>query len=327
MSTMLKKRNTSRIDEVIARNIDFEVTLADIAIRNEKRAWIVAGCSVISSLCLIGGYFYVLPLKEKVPYLVLADAYSGTSSLARLTDDVVNRQVTTSEAINRSNIAHFLLARESYDLGLTNMRDWPTVMTMAAPNVSGPYRYLHSVANEHSPYKRYGANKAIRVKLLSIVLIGAGINETPKGATVRFQRSVYDKANGGTAPLDGKIATMEFSYKPNLRMDDQSRIENPLGFQVTSYRVDNDYGTNIPAEVQAPNESLPAKTPDPQSGQSMDPDDLPSEMPMTTPTGTEFQKIDVIPLSSQPTAASTHVSRATAGKSAQRSATLGRHHR
>ncbi len=27
------------------------------------------------SLVLLGGYFYVLPLKEKVPYLVIADAY------------------------------------------------------------------------------------------------------------------------------------------------------------------------------------------------------------------------------------------------------------
>jgi type IV secretion system protein VirB8 len=66
---------------------------------------------------------------------------------------------------------------------------------------------------------------------------------------VRFQRSVYDKANGATVPLDSKIATMEFVYKANLRMDDQSRVENPLGFQVMSYRVDNDFGSAAPVEV------------------------------------------------------------------------------
>lgn len=275
---MLKKKNSPKIDETVARSVNFEVTIADIARRNEKRAWIVATCSLVVSMCLIGGYFYILPLKEKVPYLVLADPYSGTSSLARLTDDVVNRQVTTSEAVNRSNIAHFVLARESYDLALTNMRDWPTVMTMAAPNVSGPYRSLHSPANEYSPYKLYGTNKAIRVKILSIVLIGGGINATPKGATVRFQRSVYDKANGGTTPLDSKIATMEFVYKPNLRMDDQSRIENPLGFQVTSYRVDNDYGNSVPAEVPQPAAAgvVPAAAPPTTPEQSMDPDDMPA---------------------------------------------------
>ena len=56
----------------------------------------------------------------------------------------------------------------------------------------------------------------------------------------------------GLYPLDNKIATIEFTYKPNLRMDDQNRIENPLGFQVTGYRVDNDYGSLPPAEATNP---------------------------------------------------------------------------
>jgi type IV secretion system protein VirB8 len=280
----MMKKNSRKIDEAVARSVDFEVTIADRAKRSEKRAWIVATGASIISLCLIGGYFYILPLKEKVPYIVLADPYSGTSSLARLTDDLVNRQITTSEAVNRSNVAHFVLAREAYDLALTNMHDWPTVMTMAAPNVATPYRALHSPANPSSPYKLYGASKAIRVKILSIVLVGGGVNSTPKGATVRFQRSVFDKTNGSSVPLDSKIATMEFVYKPNLQMDDQSRVQNPLGFQVTSYRVDNDYGNMVPAEVPqvqpaagtyptaVPGTGVPSDT----QGQAGDPDDTPN---------------------------------------------------
>jgi type IV secretion system protein VirB8 len=191
----------------------------------------------------------MLPLKEKVPYLVIADPYSGTSSVARLTDDLVNQRITANEAVNRSNIAHFVIARESYDLALTNLRDWPTVLTMASPTVAQPYLALHGQNNPTSPYNTYGKTKAIRVKILSIVLIGGGGNVTPKGATVRFQRTLYDKANGATSQLDSKVATMEFVYKTNLRMDDQSRVENPLGFQVMSYRVDNDYGSTAPQEV------------------------------------------------------------------------------
>jgi type IV secretion system protein VirB8 len=52
-----------------------------------------------------------------------------------------------------------------------------------------------------------------------------------------------------TRPLDSKLATMEFVYKTNLKMDDQNRIENPLGFQVTSYRVDADYDATPPGEI------------------------------------------------------------------------------
>jgi type IV secretion system protein VirB8 len=127
--------------------------------------------------------------------------------------------------------------------------------------VAAAYRQLHSGANPNSPYKTYGKERAIRVKILSIVLTGGGSNQPPTGATVRFQRSIYEKQTGLTRPLDSKLATIEFTYKPNLKMDDQDRIENPLGFQVTSYRVDNDYATAPPEEQEAPTETPAAPQP------------------------------------------------------------------
>jgi type IV secretion system protein VirB8 len=271
---MLKKKQSPKIDGAVAQSVSFEITVTDQARLSARRAWIVTYCSVALTIMLGGVIFYMMPLKEKVPYVIIADPYSGTSSISRLRDDVIDQRVTSSEAVNRSNIAHFVLARESYDLAITNMRDWPTVMTMAAPDVAGPYMRLHSAGNENSPFKTYGKTKAIRTKILSIVLIGGGQNSTPKGATVRFQRTVYDKSSGGSVPLDSKIATMEFVYKPNLRMDDQSRVENPLGFQVTSYRVDNDFGSAPPLETPvnaAPAASPTAAAPTP----ALDPDDMP----------------------------------------------------
>lgn len=257
-----RKESTSKIDDAVAQSVNFELTVADIAQRSERRAWWVASSAMVVSLVLLGGYFYVLPLKEKVPYLVIADAYTGTSTAARLTDDAALQRITTSEAINRSNVAHFVMARESYDLALTNLRDWTTVLTMSSASVGEAYTNLYSSLNPANPYTIYGKNRAIRVRILSITLIGGGGgSEPPKGATVRFQRSVYDKQNGATQPLDSKIVTMTFTYKANLKMDEQQRIENPLGFQVTDYRVDTDYASSAPEEVPVspkPSEIRPA---------------------------------------------------------------------
>ena len=111
---------------------------------------------------------------------------------------------------------------------------------------------MFSSTNPDGWVKQYGQNQSIRVKLLSIQLIGGGRGVTPRGATVRFQRSLFNKSNGATRSLDNKIATIEFTYKENLEMDDQNRIENPLGFWVTSYRVDDDYATPPPAEIPMP---------------------------------------------------------------------------
>ena len=250
---MRNNRSTPNVDAAVARSVDFEVTIADLARRSERRAWRVAAVAVAMSLVLAGACFYMLPLKEKVPYLVMADAYTGTSSVARLREDFGNAGISASEAINRSNVAHFVLARESFDVAMMNLRDWTTVYTMSAPEVASGYTALHARNNPDAPFNTYGRNRAIRVRILSIVLIG-GTREAPrKGATVRFQRSVYDKATGTERPLDSRIATLEYTYKSNLRMDEKQRIENPLGFQVTSYRVDSDYAA-APPIVDAPQE-------------------------------------------------------------------------
>jgi type IV secretion system protein VirB8 len=243
---------SSGIDTAIRKSADFELTIADIARRSERRAWSVAGCAVLMAVILAGGYFYFLPLKEKVPYLVMADAYTGTSTVARLNGDFGSNSITVSDAINRSNVAHFVLARESYDVALMNLRDWTTVYTMSSPGVASAYTALHATRNPDSPFNVYGRERAIRVRILSIVLLGGGPDSTPKGATVRFQRSLYDKSTGEARAMDSKIGTLEFSYKSNLSMDEKYRIENPLGFQVTSYRVDNDYAASPPLEDDAP---------------------------------------------------------------------------
>lgn len=245
-----KKNPTAKMDEAVARSINFEVTVADLARRSERRAWWVATAAILMALILAGGYFYMLPLKQKVPYLVMADAYTGTSTVARLTPGPAYQRIISSDAINRSNVAHYVLARESYDLTLLNLRDWNTVMTMSSPHVAASYRALYSSLNEHSPYKIYGRERSIRAKLLSIVMIGGGGGRTPTGATVRFQRSIYLKQSGALQPLDNKIATLAFTYNPDLKMADRYRIDNPLGFLVTDYRVDNDYDSTPPMAVE-----------------------------------------------------------------------------
>jgi len=244
-----KPASSRNIDDAVARSVNFESSIADMARRSERRAWRVALSATGVALVLAAGYFYMLPLKQKVPYLVMADAYTGTSTVARLADDPAGQRIRASEAITRSNVAHYVMAHESYDLAMLDLADWATVQTMSAPGIKAAYTRMYSSANPGNLVKTYGRDTAVRVKLLSIVLIGGGPGAVPKGATVRFQRSLYDKRSGATRPLDGKIATLEFSYRTDLAMDDQSRLANPLGFWVTDYRVDNDYANTPPLET------------------------------------------------------------------------------
>lgn len=259
-----KKTGTPQVEAAVAKSANFEITIADMARRSERRAWMVAWSAIVMALILAGGYFYFLPLKEKVPYLVMADAYTGTSSVARLTGDFGNQSITASEALNKSNISHFVLARESYDYSQFGQRDWNTVHAMGTPMVTVAYAKLYAKTNPASPHTQFGKNRSIRVKILSVQLHDAvDTSSKAKAATVRFQRSLYDKASGSSEPLDSKIASIEYVYKSNLKMDEPNRMLNPLGFQVTSYRVDNDYAASPPIENEIPTPANPQVPVDP----------------------------------------------------------------
>ncbi|OHE83929.1 MAG: conjugative transfer protein [Lysobacterales bacterium RIFOXYD1_FULL_69_11] len=243
-----KQVSTPAVDAAVGRAVNYELSIADLARRSERRAWMVAFAAVTMAVLLAAGCFALLPLKEKVPFLVMADAHTGNAAVARVDSDFGQRWVTASEAVNRSHVARFVTMREAFDDALMQLRDWRAVHSMSSPQVAAAFSALHSPRNPDRPFSIYGRGKAVRVRILSIVFMGGGVDTPPEGATVRFQRSVYDKGSGVTEPLDSKIATLGFTYKPGLKMDEQDRIENPLGFQVTSYRVDSDYAAMPPLE-------------------------------------------------------------------------------
>ena len=261
-----KQKNTPLIENTVAKGMNFEVSIADVAKRSEKRAWTVASIAVFIVIVMLGGLIYVLPLKKEVPYLIMADAFTGQATVATLKGDFSSpNSITQSEALNRSNVAQYIIGRESFDSAMMVMRDWRLISSMSSSNVRAGYEAIHATANAESPYKIYGKDRSIRVEILSIQLPpprGTGENAR-KSATVRFQRRVYNKKTGVTEPLDSKIARLEFTYKGNLAMDEKDRYLNPLGFQVTEYTIDSDFAESpaveIPAAAQQPAPAYPVQ--------------------------------------------------------------------
>ncbi|WP_145481713.1 virB8 family protein [Stenotrophomonas rhizophila] len=251
---MFRKKDAGtspKVDQAIAKAVSYELTVADLARRSERRAWWVAGSSLVMSLALAGGYYYMLPLKEKVPFLVMADAYTGTATVARLTGSFEGQAITASDAINRSNVAQYVMARESYDFAVMGLRDWQLVHVMSSRPVSDAIRARYANNNPQSPITLYGKDRAIRIKILSITPLEAQPNGGFRGASVRIQRSIYDKVKASTNYLDNQLVTLRFRYDNNLALNEQERILNPLGMEVFEYRVDNDYARGVPGPDDA----------------------------------------------------------------------------
>ena len=254
--------NSPKVEQAVAKAVSYEITVADMARKSERRAWWVAGASLVMSLALAGGYYYMLPLKEKVPFLVMADAYTGTASVARLSGKLGENSITTNEAINRSNVAQYVLARESYDYAIMGLRDWEQVFVMSSQPVGAALQALYNRSNPQSPLVLYGTGRAVRVKILSITPLGVLPSGGFRGASVRIQRTLLDKRTGASTYMDNQLVTLQFEYKAALALNEQERVLNPLSFQVTEYRVDRDYaagGVPVPdASTAAPVTAAPA---------------------------------------------------------------------
>lgn len=245
MKFLSKKKDTEKIERVAQQSRNFEVSLADMARKSERRAWWVAGGSLVVSILLVLGYIGLVPLKEKVPYLVMADPYTGTSTVSRLSNDFQNDTITKNEAINKSNVARFVIARESYDWDLISRQDWNIVNAMGSGDVLAEYRKLFEPTNPHNPDAIYGRKMSVRIKIKTISLKSLPTGKDGQvllSADVRFDRIVVDKQAARIANTESYIAYLAYEYKPNLAMQEQYRVENPLGFRVTSYRVDPEGG-------------------------------------------------------------------------------------
>lgn len=256
-----KKTRGDATEKAVQQARSFEVSVADMAKKSERRAWIVAFSATTMAVLLAAGYIFIMPLKEQVPYLVLADPYRGTSSVARI--DKLDPTYTGHEFLTKSNVAHFVIARESYDWDVSSRRDRRLVYSMATGAVLNEYKYLYTADNPENPDKVLGSKISLRIKILSIVLSGQEGGKAPTTANVRFERWQFNRATGESRYIDTRIATLKIGYDKNLQMNEEGRLENPLGFRVYGYRTDPDsFGaaTSVPPVRPAESVAAPAAT-------------------------------------------------------------------
>ena len=122
-----KKAKGDGVQAALGAAVNYEVTVADLARRSQRRAWWVAGVSLGVTLILSGAIFAMLPLKEREPYLVVLDPVTGNAQVSRLVAGADDTRLYANQAVARSNVHRFVTARESYDYELmytSQSGDW-----------------------------------------------------------------------------------------------------------------------------------------------------------------------------------------------------------
>ena len=201
------------------------------AILSKKRAWIFAficmGISILSLLTLI----LILPLKTFEPYVVTVDRSTGYLEVSKGLNDLT---LSEDEAVTEANLVKYVSLREQYNPAILQ-QNYEAVSNMSDGQALKEYRELWAENNPNNPSRKMRDRGSIDIKIKSVSFIN------DKTASVRFLREVRENDRLRVSEWNA-IIQFRYSQKP-MQMKD--RFSNPLGFQVTNYRVNPEVLENI----------------------------------------------------------------------------------
>ena len=195
--------------------------------RRERIAYVVAGIGVAVGLTGFLGAVSILPLKTIQTHVVVVDKTSG--QLDRVAA-VQNMTLDESDAIIQANLVSYVDQRETYDLADSEDRI-NAVLSRSEGDAARTLRDLWNSANDNYPIDVYGRDAKIDVVIRSVNQLAGDV------AQVRFTKTLRMPRDNRTVTR-GYVATIAYAFKPETKQLLQDVWANPLGFVVTSYRVD-----------------------------------------------------------------------------------------
>lgn len=238
------------MDDRLAKYLDytktFEQTEKDSIASKSRIKNITIG--ILGTCCIFQclGIAYLAPKKEKIPVIIRVDNLKGTTNVLTNTD-VETLNVDKNEAIDKNNLANYVINREGYDWNYGEAIYNKTVL-MTSPDIVKEYQMQFSDDNHDALDKKYANHTRVVIENPSVSFYG-------DSAMVRFTRKII---RGNEITRTNEMATISYKYL-TANMSDEDRLVNPLGFQVISYRSDKDI-TNITAPI-TPVTITPAVTP------------------------------------------------------------------
>lgn len=195
---------------------------------SRRNAWrVAAACALFGLIGMAAG---AASLYRPAPDPVVLRVDNATGAV-----DVVTTMpaVETSygEAVDTYWLNQYVLDRESYD-AKTIEQTYRKTALMSAPEVQQQFFQL---------FKGPQARHEVLADRARVVVKVRSIQPNGKGhASIRFStQNVY--RDGRTDPAQPMIANVAYRYA-NQPMMASDRLVNPLGFQITSYRVDPEVG-------------------------------------------------------------------------------------
>ena len=195
--------------------------------RSEKRAWLIAGVTIFLLILSWIILAIILPLKEVTPYVIQVNEKTGIPDVITVVDP---EQLHANEALDKYFVNSYIQTRESYTYQ-TIQNTYIETQLYSSENVKNEYLAQMNRADSPDQVMKTGT---ISVKVNSIILEDIN-NVDIKMATARIVKTYTTEKN--EVYQRNFIIKLSYEYEPAQKLKLSYRLENPLGFSVTSYQI------------------------------------------------------------------------------------------
>ena len=240
---MTLQANGSASPVTDARYFHEAITWERDVIRSVKRsrsiAWFIAIVTTTLTLMSLGCLMALLPLKSFEAYVIEVDKTNGYLEVKRA---LAPGDLDQSEAVTAMNVVRYLRARETYDPP-TIKDNFDLAQLLSTGDASRELVELYSPANPQNPIKLLGREGRTAITIKSVQFPNLHT------ALVRFSTAQHSP----TSTLTSHWAALIRFHYTRAPMRNEWRFDNPLGFQVTEYRRDQESApTTADAAPSAP---------------------------------------------------------------------------
>lgn len=196
-------------------------------LRSQRNRWmVVAVLALMLAVVAMGTVAALLPLKETKPFVVMVDRTTGE---AEKVVQIRPANLEEQEAVRQAELVSYVIDRETYDVA-DNQTRIPDVLTRSQEQARSSLVSLWTKGNDNYPPDIYSNRSRLLVKIISITLL------TDETAQVRFRKKL--ETEGERTVERDFVATVGFEFQPRVERNLEDVWKNPLGFAVSSYRVD-----------------------------------------------------------------------------------------
>jgi type IV secretion system protein VirB8 len=184
---------------------------------------IIAIASIFAGVFIIGN---IAESKKIEPFIVEIEDKTGITNIV---NPLTKKELLADTSLNTYFLMKYVRARETYN-EVDYEYNYKTILRLLSSSKVYNEFWSNLNNNPKNPITTYGAANSTSLKLRSIQFLEPG-----KVAQIRF--TITESA--GQKNTYYKIATINFEYQ-TLELTNDERQVNPLGFQITNYRADDE---------------------------------------------------------------------------------------